>query len=277
MKGFYIHVKNELLDPKHVEAMTGNSVWLFLWLIDKTTSVNENGIGHVYFGRPVTYEMVQEDLGIPVRTYRRYLDILRAAGYINTLRTPTGLVITVNKATKIFGQRYADNGTSPKQQIRSAKTGTSQKDKNGTSDSTVLAHRIGQSGTSKYNKSLNKTINNSADALMPTKAGVVDRKKLFNQIITKLGYSDKVLATEGRLRKLSVRLKTFTPEQMIQAAEKIAADPYLQGDNPGGKRYGTIDYLIRSDELVDRWLNAEQASSASFDKPMSREDLQKYV
>lgn len=76
-------------------------------------------------------------------------------------------------------------------------------------------------------------------------------RTLFYELATTLGHSDKVLYTTGRANKLKARLKVFTPEKLLQAAEIIAGDPFLQGDNDGAKKYGNIDYLLRKDEIID--------------------------
>jgi DNA-binding transcriptional regulator YhcF (GntR family) len=104
MKGFGIYVKNDLLEPKHVAAM-GEAVWLYLWLLDKMTSVNENGVGRVLGGSAITYEQAKADLGIHRNTYVKYVRRLRDAGYIQTLRTPYGMIISVVKAQKPFKPR----------------------------------------------------------------------------------------------------------------------------------------------------------------------------
>lgn len=113
MSGFYITVKNGLLDPKHIKAMGGDrgigTVWLFLWFLDKMTLIDhDKGEGKVLGGKPITYEEVKEDLGISLATYKRWLVMLRKGGYISTLRTPHGLVITVYKAFKVFGRRVKE-------------------------------------------------------------------------------------------------------------------------------------------------------------------------
>jgi hypothetical protein len=141
MKGFYIEITNNLLDPKHRAAMK-ESVWLFMWCLDKMTSIDENGIGKVLGGKPIKYEDVKADLGISVRTYRRWTDQLKEKGYINVLRTPYGCVLTVNKARKRFG-RSVNNGTS-----RYARNGTS----------------LGRSGTS--NKTLQLDTNNKDNTII---------------------------------------------------------------------------------------------------------------
>ena len=109
MKGFYIEITNNLLEPKHREQMK-ESVWLFMWFIDKMTSITEEEVGIVLGGKPIKYEEVNEDLDIPERTYKRWISNLKKHKYINVKRAPYGLIITVNKAKKRFGRR-AKNGT----------------------------------------------------------------------------------------------------------------------------------------------------------------------
>ncbi len=103
MKGFFIEITNNLLDPKHREAMK-ESIWLFMWLLDKMTSITEEGIGRVLGGKPIVFKEIEAELGISKRTYVDWLNNLRKHRYINTIRTPAGLVITVNKARKTFGR-----------------------------------------------------------------------------------------------------------------------------------------------------------------------------
>lgn len=101
MKGFGIYVKNDLLDPKHYKNM-GNSIWVYLWLLDRMTSISEDGIGKVLGGKPVTHSDISTELPMPERTYRKCVGELRKHGYINTIRTPYGLSFTINKAKKPF-------------------------------------------------------------------------------------------------------------------------------------------------------------------------------
>jgi len=100
MRGFYISVKNDLLEPKHFEQM-GNSVWLYLWLLDKMTSINESGEGKVLGGKPIKYNDL--GMGFSQRTYGRQIKQLQKFKYIKVLRTPYGYVFTVYKAKKYFG------------------------------------------------------------------------------------------------------------------------------------------------------------------------------
>ena len=103
MKGYYIEITNNLLDPKHFRNMK-ESVWLFMWCLDKMTSIGEDGIGKILGGKPIKPIEVYKELGISERTYWTWLARLKNKGYINTKRTSYGCVITVNKAKKRFGR-----------------------------------------------------------------------------------------------------------------------------------------------------------------------------
>ena len=99
MKGVGIHVKNDLLEKKHVFAM-GQALWLYLWFLDHMTSITEEGVGRVLGGRPIKYDDIYADLGISEKTYNRWVALLRDGGYIETTRAPYGMVIHVFKAVK---------------------------------------------------------------------------------------------------------------------------------------------------------------------------------
>lgn len=170
LKGFGIYVKNNLLEAKHIEAM-GPSVWLYMWLLDKMTSVNENGIGKVLGGQPISSAMLNDELGLSERTYRRWVEILRAAGYIQTLRTPYGLVITVTKAEKIFSKkRTAKSGTSKELSDRPKVAERKQPVRPKVANSPAIsAASPAKSGTS--NKTIQDNTKTSTNVLDPTGLG----------------------------------------------------------------------------------------------------------
>src|SRR5437588_7836530 len=122
--GYYITIKNELLEPKHVIAI-GPAVWLCMWLIDKVMAINENGIGKVLNGKPVLYADIEKDLGISQRTYQRWVKQLEIKSYICTIRTPYGQVITISKAAKMWGQKAQSNNAQLFTSDSNDKNGTS--------------------------------------------------------------------------------------------------------------------------------------------------------
>ncbi len=95
-QNFNIGAKRGLLDDKHMNAM-GTSIWLYLWLIDK--QIKDSDL--VLFGKPITFEMVQESFNtLSRRTYVRWVACLVDNGYIKTKRTPNGFIISIQKAKK---------------------------------------------------------------------------------------------------------------------------------------------------------------------------------
>ena len=99
---FHFTVSAGLLAPGHFAAM-GLAVWVYLWLVDKTTSETvSDGLtcGVVLYGRPIRSQDIAAALGVPLRTCRDYLGRLEKAGYIAIARSAAGMVIQVRNSTK---------------------------------------------------------------------------------------------------------------------------------------------------------------------------------
>lgn len=89
---------------------------------------------------------------------------------------------------------------------------------------------------------------------MRPQAKAEPNKELFYRLVEALQQPKTVKYTSQRATKLRQRRKTWSDNDLIKAAKIVAGDPFLMGDNPSGKRYGNIDYLLRNDEKVDNWL-----------------------
>lgn len=161
MKGFYISVKNDLLEPKHIENM-GAAVWLYMWLLDKMTSVNENGVGKVMNGKPVIHAIVEADLGIDERRYQRWIKQLRDHGYIQTIRTPYGLSIMVLKAQKIFGKSSDKNVVSKELSDSDTTKVSEQIRQKRRRDTTKMSASSDKNVASNNNKSIQDNNNNTS-------------------------------------------------------------------------------------------------------------------
>lgn len=79
-------------------------------------------------------------------------------------------------------------------------------------------------------------------------------KTLFYRLVETLQQPKTVRYTPARANKLKRRLATFSEAEMVRAAQSIASDEHMMGDNDRNKKYANIDYLLRNDEIVDRWL-----------------------
>jgi len=104
MKGFFIEVTNNLLEPKHRKKM-GTAVWEFMWCLDKITKIDEESVGWILGGKPIQLKDIRKEIGITEPKISKNLNKLKDAGYINIIRTGIGLIISVNKAQKRFNQK----------------------------------------------------------------------------------------------------------------------------------------------------------------------------
>jgi hypothetical protein len=70
----------------------------------------------------------------------------------------------------------------------------------------------------------------------------------------------KAIVTEGRVRKLGLRLEKFSLSQILEALENLSLSEFHRGKNDRGWK-ADPDFLINSDEKVDKWLNVRVKSS----------------
>lgn len=103
---FYITISNGLLTPEHKERM-GIAVWEFMWCIDKVTKIDDEGKGWVLGGKPIKLR----DIGMSSdNRISLHIEQLREQGYIETTRTPYGMIIRVLNTKK----RFTKTSDSPK-------------------------------------------------------------------------------------------------------------------------------------------------------------------
>lgn len=83
----------------------GSAIWLFLLLVDWTTA-EQDGLGQVLGGKPVTAKKLKEALRLEERQVRAQLQRLQSIKFIRLKRTSYGFVIEVLKSKKfIFRDR----------------------------------------------------------------------------------------------------------------------------------------------------------------------------
>ncbi len=79
-------------------------------------------------------------------------------------------------------------------------------------------------------------------------------KTLLNDLNRLLGGTRDAKPTTDRKARLKTRLKDFSEEELKIAAKNLGEDEFMQGANDNNKRYGTIDYLIRTSANINKWL-----------------------
>ena len=210
MKGFYIEVSNDLLDPKHCHTM-GDAVWLFMWFLDKMTIIDSDlGEGKVLGGKPIVYTDLEIDLGISRSTFFRWSEILKQGGYIRTLRTPRGQVITVLKAKKRFG--------------RSVKSDTSLNKKRCSKNDTSVT--INDTSMLDYDTSnIDSTIDKSVDKNIITSQSEVNVKEIIDLFKLVNPNYQTLFPRKTERDAVERMLKRFGREK-LEKAIKVMAESY---------------------------------------------------
>lgn len=237
-----IGLRSGLLDQRHMDAM-GMSVWLYMWLIRKATK-NKGGVSLVLGGRPIKHDDCADMFTL--RTYKRYIEILRQAGYIETKRTAYGLIITITKGKKVFEsaqKRSATSGTSEGREVPHLAH----------PEVPRLAHLGTKSGTSNKRTQLenNNTYKNCFDSL----AAIIQPKARYSESYAKL---------------TKKAMKSLTADELLVSAE------FFVGKFNGGsdwhtqnKKYCTLaQFFGNTKDRIPRYeLNFTEAMDAGGSKP----------
>lgn len=78
--------------------------------------------------------------------------------------------------------------------------------------------------------------------------------------------------TKGRRDKIKSRLKSFSADELKQAITNLAADDFIMGRNERNKFYAEIEYVFRSTEKTEHWINVTEQRINVVDLPLrSRE------
>lgn len=96
-----------------------------------------------------------------------------------------------------------------------------------------------------------------ADSPNESAARAEHLRKVFDALVKILHGNQKILYTPKRQAHLRSRLNNFKPSQLVEAAKNLMQDPWNTGQNPTNKKYADFDFLTRSDEQVEKWLNAK--------------------
>ena len=114
-----------------------------------------------------------------------------------------------------------------------------------------------------HNKQLNKRMTNEQqtdDKRITTTKEYKELKnnKNINTYVSSFNsyFGTKYQTTKGRIKKLSLRLEVYSMKQILQALKNLSASEFHMGKNDRGWKVDP-DFLIRSDEQIDKWLNAE--------------------
>lgn len=114
------------------------------------------------------------------------------------------------------------------------------------------------------NTSINSNINNNTIT-----------SNEVNSIIEKFNtlFSTKYRVTQDRSKKIKLRLKVFSLEEILQAIQNLKSSPFHNGDNDRSWT-ADIDFLIRNDQQIDKFLNNTKIQTKPYTDNI---DLDNYV
>lgn len=96
---------------------------------------------------------------------------------------------------------------------------------------------------------------------------------MFEELKTTLKMSGVYKLSPARRTKLKARLKEYAPQDVLRAAVGLSRSEWHMGSNPSQKKYGTPDFLLRSYEQVERFLN-EPINGASQSVATTNDEME---
>lgn len=78
------------------------------------------------------------------------------------------------------------------------------------------------------------------------------------------GYYDRLTLTEKRRSHIAARLKTYEVEDIEKAIDNLRLSKWHLGeDEKNTKFFATIDFIMRSDEQIETWINYKNKKSSN--------------
>lgn len=244
--GYYIKARK--IQKSTIAHMPPHVREIWDWIL-----MNANHADKTYMGKTIkrgevltSYKRIIDDLSWKVgyRTvrYKKYhceiaMKLLTNESMIQTTRTTRGFLIQV-----VNYCQYQD----PSNYESDSETETKRK-RNVQSNDTINKNV-------KNEKKEKKTIQGDFDNFIKT----------FNELTRK-----QYRATDGLRAKYNTRRKTFSVEEIERAMRALVVSPYHTGKNDRGMYYATPEFLLRSDEQVDKWLNFKSFAK----KPQEKDKL----
>lgn len=81
--------------------------------------------------------------------------------------------------------------------------------------------------------------------------------EMLTELYKLCGGKGEAKATSDRKARLKTRMKDFSFEDLKIAAKNLGEDAFMQGENDRNKRFGTLDYLLRTSANVNKWIETE--------------------
>ncbi len=121
--------------------------------------------------------------------------------------------------------------------------------------------RLPKMGYTKDNKDIN-----TKDTIQKTTNSLQKYIDSFNVL-----FKREFRISKGRGNKLKARLKVFSLKEVLTALENLSKSPWHRGINKSGWT-ASPDFLIRSDEKFDEWLNKDMKQAKQLSSIINKKD-----
>lgn len=115
---------------------------------------------------------------------------------------------------------------------------------------------------------------------------VINKDKLKKEVEQVYSFYEDIFKKEVKVKnpdrnqKIKARLNTFSLEDIKKSFENASHDNFLCGDNKDGKFYATLDYFIRNDVNIEKYLDGEvkplEEEYQISGKKVSKEEFETY-
>jgi len=197
-----------------------------------------------------TYGWHKKDDHISFTQFEKYTGLKRASVYRAVKKLYVKKLIGISKSANSQVNLYCFNKLISQWQpiSKRANSGKSISKK----ANRVLAKR--------YTKVLAKRRNTIYKKDTITKDNIVLFLNEFNNL-----FERQYKPTAGRVKKLDLRLKSFSLEDILKALHNLSQSPFHRGVNDRGWS-ADPDFLIRNDEQIDKWLNVNMEEAKQLSK-----------
>ena len=108
------------------------------------------------------------------------------------------------------------------------------------------------------NTSISNTNNNTMSVSQANSTNKKKEEDFIQELHTILGGTRPLKSLDTYRKQLKTRLKTFSLEEIREATTKLSYNEYMMGDSDRNSvKYGTVEYILRKDSHVDKWLQVE--------------------
>lgn len=241
-QNYFVNVSNGLLDEEH-QIKIAEGLWMYFWLLDKVTKIDDEGNGIVLGGKPIKLEEI--NIVAHLRTKRRAVHLLVKGGYVITKRTPYGQIFKVTKSKKLYGAKVGENKQRELPQI-----GRSEKERTTTNREVCKVERVDKNGRlDRTNMSTHPPRDRTNMSTVIKTIQYDNTIDIYKHYQEKINKGSKLL--DKAKDKIKARLKVYSLEDLKKAMDNFSADGWWMKNNA----HRGVAWFFHSDERIEQLMN----------------------